>query len=1507
MNDCDKTKDQLIAELEALRANVAGLTRSPSPLDAQQQLLADTALRIRQSLNLQEILSTTVNEVRHILDCDRVAIYQFRPDWSGMIAVEAVLDPAFSILGKVVTDDCFPQEWVEPYCQGQPRAIDNIDTANLSQCHVDFLASLQVQANLIVPILPGNQLWGLLVAHECQSPRHWQADEIELLAQLATQVSIAIQQSTLVNQLQAELQDRRAAEAALQASEARFRAIFEAEPECVKVVTSTGILKTINPAGLTMIEADSLEQVTGQCICPLIHPDHQQPFLEFTQQVAQDNSGTLEFEITGLQGTRRWLESHAVPLLLPGEPIPHVLAVTRDITERRRMEMALRESEEKQRLLIKYAPASIAMFDREMHYISASQRWIDDYQLDSIEAIIGRSHYEIFPEIPDYWRQIHQHCLAGAIERCNDDLFVRANGTEQWISWEIHPWYTATKDIGGIIIFTVDVTNRKQIETELQRFNQELEQRIAERTKELVESNDRLQQELFERERTKRALQTSEMRFRSTFEDAATGMALVAPNGLFLRGNAALCQFLGYSQAELREVTFQAITHPDDLATDLDCVRQLLANEIQTYQLEKRYSHKDGYVVWGLLNVSLVRNELGEPLHFISQIQDISNRKQIESALKHSQARFAGILEIATDAIISIDAQQQITLFNQGAEKIFGYKAAEILGKPLNLLLPDRFTTSHPRHVNTFKASNGQARRMTEQEVWGRRKDGSEFPAESSISMLDMGNEKISTAFLRDISDRKQAEASLAQLAAIVESSEDAIVGKSLDGFISSWNAAAERMFGYTRDEVMGQPISILFPPDHLDDMQHVLEHIRRGEVVDHYETVRQRKDGKRLHISITVSPIRDATGQIVAASAIKRDITAQKQMQQTLELQSVIMNNMAGGVCLVSATDWSIVYANPKFAAMFGYEPNELQGRSVNILNYDDPSQKAEQATAYITHQIETNGEASYEVHNIKKDGTPFWCWAHTTLFDHPDYGKVYVAVQDDITDRKQAEAALAKELSRSKALYKASFDGIVTLNKQGYVVEASHSFAQMLGYSLDETLALHVTDWDAQWTKAELMENIQTSKLMDSTFETVHRRKDGSLYDVEISATEVNLQDETVQLCICRDISERKHVEATLQESARRWRSLLDNVQLVVVELDRHGNVEYANPFFLELTNFTSTDVLGKNWMECFIPGHQKADIQLCFQEVIEKNFHPHYQNPILTKSREERMITWSNTLLRDTSGRAIGTISIGEDITERYKLERMKAEFISMVSHELRTPLTSMQAALSLLVDNIVDPTTKEGQDVIQIASTGVDRLVRLVNDILDLERLESGKIRLEKQSCNTADLINLASGQMQEMANQAGIILNTSSQSFQIYADGDRLLQVLINLLSNAIKFSSPGGGVSLDVAVIEGIDTGEFGEFGELRELGQTLSSPALLFTIRDQGRGIPNDKLESIFERFHQVDASDSREKGGTGLGLAICRSIVQQHNGQIWAESRLGQGSTFYFTLPLREVKHER
>ena len=360
--------------------------------------------------------------------------------------------------------------------------------------------------------------------------------------------------------------------------------------------------------------------------------------------------------------------------------------------------------------------------------------------------------------------------------------------------------------------------------------------------------------------------------------------------------------------------------------------------------------------------------------------------------------------------------------------------------------------------------------------------------------------------------------------------------------------------------------------------------------------------------------------------------------------------------------------------------------------------------------------------------------------------------------------------------------------------------------------------------------------------------------------------------------DISDRKRTEATLQEAERRWRSLLENVQLLVVGLDSMGNVEYVNPFFLSLTGYTQAEVLGKNWFENFLPSSHQQQVNTVFNEVLENNFHPHYTNPILTKSGEERFIAWNNTLLRDTEGNIIGTTSIGEDITQRQTVERIKNEFISIVSHELRTPLTAIRGSLGLLATGIYDNKPEKAKRMVEIALIDSDRLVRLVNDILDLERLDSGKVTLVKEVCEAAALMQQAVEGVGALADSAGITLCISPVSAQVWAAPDSIIQTLTNLLSNAIKFSPSNTTITLTAQP----------------------QPDHVLFQVKDQGRGIPVDKLEAIFGRFQQVDVSDSRCKGGTGLGLAICQSIVQQHGGRIWAESTVGEGSTFYFTLPV-------
>lgn len=243
-----------------------------------------------------------------------------------------------------------------------------------------------------------------------------------------------------------------------------------------------------------------------------------------------------------------------------------------------------------------------------------------------------------------------------------------------------------------------------------------------------------------------------------------------------------------------------------------------------------------------------------------------------------------------------------------------------------------------------------------------------------------------------------------------------------------------------------------------------------------------------------------------------------------------------------------------------------------------------------------------------------------------------------------------------------------------------------------------------------------------------------------------------------------------------------------------------------------------------------------------------------------------------------RILGAVVTFQDVTERKAVEQMKNEFISIVSHELRTPLTSIRGSLGLLASGLLTKFPDKAEKMLKIAVENTDRLVRLINDILDIERLESGKVSVEQQECDLSELMKGATETMQAMASSNGVKLVLEPMREKVWADSDRILQVLTNLLSNAIKFSESGKLVSLKA---------------------QEWEPGWVRVDVIDQGRGIPAEKTSKIFERFGQVDASDSREKGGTGLGLPICRTIVEQHGGRLWVESVLGEGSTFSFTLP--------
>jgi PAS domain S-box-containing protein len=260
-------------------------------------------------------------------------------------------------------------------------------------------------------------------------------------------------------------------------------------------------------------------------------------------------------------------------------------------------------------------------------------------------------------------------------------------------------------------------------------------------------------------------------------------------------------------------------------------------------------------------------------------------RMRAEQALRESETRKSAILQSALDGIITMDEEGRIVDFNPAAEQLLGHRRDQVLGAAVaETIIPERFRDAHRRGLDRFLRTGKGFAVGNRLEVAALRRDGSEFQAELAVSAARMENGHVLfTGYLRDVSERKRAEQAAVHLASIVESSDDAIVSKDLDGIITTWNRGAERLFGYTAEEAIGKPITLLIPPDRLDEEPRIIERIRRGERVDHYETVRRRKDGSLIDISLTVSPMRDRNGRIVGASKIARDITERKLAEARL------------------------------------------------------------------------------------------------------------------------------------------------------------------------------------------------------------------------------------------------------------------------------------------------------------------------------------------------------------------------------------------------------------------------------------------------------------------------------------------------------------------------------------------------------------------------------------------------------------------------------------------------
>jgi PAS domain S-box-containing protein len=355
-------------------------------------------------------------------------------------------------------------------------------------------------------------------------------------------------------------------------------------------------------------------------------------------------------------------------------------------------------------------------------------------------------------------------------------------------------------------------------------------------------------------------------------------------------------------------------------------------------------------------------------------------------------------------------------------------------------------------------------------------------------------------------------------------------------------------------------------------------------------------------------------------------------------------------------------------------------------------------------------------------------------------------------------------------------------------------------------------------------------------------------------------------------------------VEELHRTQEILLDTIEDGICGADRNGVASLVNPAAGRLLGAAPEELTGQTVHDLLHgsgPGGSRCNPDCVLKRALTRHVSISAETTVYRRDGSSFPAEFSLTPILD-QGRFSGSVLSFRNISQRFALDRMKDEFVSTVSHELRTPLTSIRGALGLLSAGLLGNVSEKAANLLRIALSNSDRLVRLINDILDLERIQSGREPLSFRPIALSEIIRQAIDGMQPVADAAGIQLIHDANDVQLSADPDRLLQVITNLLSNAVKFSPEGATVAVT--------------------LREEVNGIAL--SVIDQGRGIPADKLDTIFDRFQQVDASDSRQKGGSGLGLAICRTIIQQHGGRIWAERNPLVGSTFRVMLPYHPVQ---